>query len=105
MRQDEDLIRQIVDIESQAQAIEDAAAREEAQLPIRAQQEAEALLRQARVEAEAEAQRIVSQARADDGSARLLAATEVEVGRMEATAKDHLAQAVSYVLAQIIGRN
>jgi vacuolar-type H+-ATPase subunit H len=99
----ESRVRQILEIEHQAQAIYDAAVREAEQLPVQAEKEAAALVEKAQADAEAEAQQLVAHAGAEECST-ILAQAEEEAKRMEALAMGHFDHAVNYVLDQVVGR-
>jgi vacuolar-type H+-ATPase subunit H len=104
LSQDENLIRQVIEMEKQARAIDDAAVREAEGIPAQAQKDAEALLLKSRADAQDEAKQIIAGAQAKEESAKVAAKTEAEAQHMEATAKDHFDQAVNYVLDQLVGR-
>jgi len=100
----EERVRQILEIEKQAQDIHDAAVREAEQLPIQAEKEARAIIEKARIEAQEEARRLIANAQAQEECARILAQAEKEAERMEALAMSHFDRAVNYVLDQVVGR-
>jgi cell division septum initiation protein DivIVA len=97
-------IQQVLDIEKHAQEIHDAATREEQQLPVTAEQEAQALIEKAQAEAQAEAREMLSQVKADEESARILSEAEEKNRQFEALAMSNLDRAVAYVLERVIGR-
>jgi vacuolar-type H+-ATPase subunit H len=99
-----DRIQQVLDVEKQAQAIHDAAMREAEQYPKRAEQEAQALVEQARTAAEEEARQLLSKAQSEEESARILAQAQEEVQRMEVIAMSNFDRAVSFVLDRVAGR-
>jgi F0F1-type ATP synthase membrane subunit b/b' len=78
--------------------------REAEQLPILAEQEAQAFIEKARADAEEQARQSVANAQAPAECARILAQAEEEVRRMEALAMSHFDRAVGYVLDQVAGR-
>ncbi len=100
----EEHIHQVLEIESQARAIYDAAEREAEQLPRRVEQEAQALIDKTRAGAQEEARRLVANAQAPEECARILAQAEEEVRRTEDLAKTHFDQAVGHVLDRVVGR-
>ncbi len=100
----EEHIHQVLEIESQAHAVYEAAEREADQLPRRVEQEAQALIEKARADAQEEARRLVASAQAPEECERILAQAEEEVRRTEDLAKTHFDQAVSHVLDQVVGR-
>jgi vacuolar-type H+-ATPase subunit H len=100
----EQRIRQILEIERQAQAIHEAAARDAEQVQKQAEQEAQALVEKSRAEAEEEARRLVADARASEEGAHILAQSEEKSRQMEALAAKHFDRAIGYVLDRLIGR-
>jgi vacuolar-type H+-ATPase subunit H len=102
----EEHIEKVLEIEKRAQAVYDAAVREAGQLPVQAEKEAEALLEEARADAQAEAGRLIAeaQAQAQDESARIVKEADEEAERMEALANGRFDHAVSYVLDRVAGK-
>jgi vacuolar-type H+-ATPase subunit H len=100
----EELIQQVLKIESEAQAIRDSAAHKAEQLPVEAQTEARELLEQARADAQEKARQLIADAKAQDESEDILAQAEAEAKRMEAVAMNHFDRAVGYVLDRVLGR-
>lgn len=102
----EERVRQVLEIEKQAQAIHDAAVAEADQLPIQAAKEAQAIIEEARTDAQAEARRLVADAQteAQEEGVRIVAQAEEDARRMEALAMNHFDRAVSYVLDQVVSR-
>jgi len=100
----EKLVQQVVEIEKEAQSTYDAAVRQAEQLPMQAQQEAEALIEKARKEAQDEARRLIQGAQAHDASERILAEAGEKINQTKGLSKSHLERAVSYVLDQVAGR-
>ncbi len=97
-------IQKILEIEKQAQGIQEEAMREAKQLPVRAQREAESLIEQVRADAQAEADRLVNRAEAKIECERIVADAQEAASRMEALAMTHFDRAVTYVLNQLVGR-
>jgi vacuolar-type H+-ATPase subunit H len=100
----EDRIRQVVEIEKQAQEIHDVAIRDAQQLPILAEQEAQALIEKARVAAQEEARQIIAKAQAEEETARILAQAGEKNRQIETLAKSNFDRAVNYILDRVIGR-
>jgi V/A-type H+-transporting ATPase subunit G/H len=100
----EEHIQQVLEIESQARAIYEAAEREAEQLPRQVEQEAQALIEKARTDAQEEARRLVANAQAPEECARILSQAEEEVRRTEALALSHFDRAVAHVLDRVVGR-
>ena len=97
-------IQQVIEIEKRAQEIHEAALKEAQQLPVMAEQEAQALIEKARGEAEQEARDMVSQVQADEEGARILSGVEEKNRQLETVAMSNLDRAVDYVLERVIGR-
>ena len=97
-------IQKVLEIEKQAQSIQEEARREAEQLPVRAQREAEALIEQERAKAKEEADRLVSHAEAKTECEQILANARDAASRMETLATTHFDRAVTYVLDQLVGQ-
>jgi len=100
----EKLIEQVLQIEKQAQEIQEAAKREAEQLPIQAEKEAQALIEKARLEAEEEARRLIASAQSKEQSTRILGEAEEKGRQLEALAISNIDRAVNYVLERVAGR-
>ena len=97
-------IQQVLEIEKQAQEIHEAALREAQQLPLMAEQEAQALIEKAKAEAQQQAREMVSDVKAEEENARILSEVEEKNKQFEALALSNLDRAVNYVLERVIGR-
>lgn len=97
-------IQQVLDIEKQAQNVYDEAVNEAKQIPLQAEQEAQAMIDNARAEAEEEARKIVEQAKSDTETRRILEEAEEKVNKAEQLAKQNLNRAVTEVLSIIAGK-
>ena len=97
-------IQQVLEIERRAQEIHEAAMKEAQQLPVMAEQEAQALIENARVEAEQKAREMLSAVKADEESARILSEAEEKNKQFEALAMRNSDRAVNYVLERVIGK-
>lgn len=97
-------IQQVLDIEKQAQNVYDEAVNEAKQIPLQAEQEAQAMIDSARAEAEEEARKIVEQAKSDTETRRILEEAEEKVNKAEQLAKQNLNRAVTEVLSIIAGK-
>jgi vacuolar-type H+-ATPase subunit H len=97
-------IQQVLEIEKQAQELHDAAVKEAQQLPVLAEQEAQALIEKAKADAQQQAREMVSQVKADEESARILSEVEEKNKKFEALAMSNSDRAVNYVLERVIGR-
>ncbi len=101
---DEKRIEQVLEIEKQAQGVREAATKEAEQIPIRANEEAQALIQKTRLEAEEEARQIVAHAHAKEETERILSQAEEDARRTEALATTNFDRAVAYVLNRAIGK-
>jgi vacuolar-type H+-ATPase subunit H len=99
----ENRIRQVLEIEKQAQAVYESAVREAEQLPARTEREATALIEKAQADAREEAHRMVEEAQAKEECARIMAGAEEENRRMESLAGGNIDRAVGYILDRIAG--
>jgi vacuolar-type H+-ATPase subunit H len=99
-----DRIQQVVELEKQAQAINDEAARQAEQLLIQAEKESRALLEKSRADAQMEARALVSKASVDAEGERVLATAEESSRQSEALAMSNFERAVAYVLDRVAGR-
>jgi vacuolar-type H+-ATPase subunit H len=97
-------IQQVLDIEKQAQATQDAAMHEAEQFPLRAEQAAQTLIEKAKASAQDEARELVAGANSEEECARILAKATEEVQHMEALAMSHFDRAVNFVLDRVAGR-
>ena len=97
-------IREVIEIERQAEEMLAAAKREAEQLPIQAEAEAGNVIDQARASAKVEAGKILEQARAGGEAAEILSKTKVRMGEAEKLADVNLEKAVNYVLERVTGR-
>jgi V/A-type H+/Na+-transporting ATPase subunit G/H len=97
-------IQQVIEIEKRAQEIHDTAVKEAQQLPIIAEQEAQALVEKAKVDAEQEAREMLSKVQADEEGARILSEVEEKNRQFETVATSNIDRAVDYVLERVIGR-
>ena len=97
-------IQQVLEIEKRAQEIHDAAVKGAQQLPVTAEQEAQALIEKAQAEAHQEAREMASKVQADEESARILSEAEEKSRQFEALAMKNFNRAVAYVLERVAGR-
>ena len=97
-------IQQVIEIEKQAQESHEAAMREAQQLPVLAEQEAQALIEKTRADAQQKAREMVSEVKTDEESARILSEVEEKNKQFEALAMSNLDRAVTHVLERVIGR-
>ena len=96
-------IQQVLEIEKQSQEIHEKAKREAQELPILAEQEAQALIAKAKAEAEEEARQIVAQAQAKAETEEILDEINKKNSEIQALANANMDKAVTYVLERVIG--
>ena len=97
-------IRQVLEIEKQAQEIQEKAQREAQEIPLRAEQEAQALIARAKTEAEADAHKLVGAAQSADAGSVISAEADQKDKLFDAQAKKNFDKAVAYVLERVIGK-
>lgn len=100
----ENRIRQVLEIEQQAQGIHDKAVSDAQQLPVQAEQEGQALIERARAEAQEEARRVIAKAQSEEVTARILAQAEQKNHEAEALAMSNFDRAVAFVLERVINK-
>ena len=100
----EERVRQILDIESQAQAIYQEAVHKAEDLPDQAEREAQTIIEKARKDAHAQAQQLLDQAQAQDACDSILHRARDEAEHMENLARSHFDRAVGYVLDRLAGK-
>ena len=96
-------IKQVLEIEKQSQEIYEKAKHDAQQLPILAEQEAQALIAKAKAEAEDEARKIIAAAQSESG-ANISADADAKNNQFDALAKKNFDKAVAYVLDRVIGK-
>lgn len=96
-------IQQVLEIEKEAQALQEKAKREAQEIPVKAEQEAQALIAKARADAQEEARKLIASAQSGDSSAQVgdIASKNSE---FEANAKKNFDKAVAFVLERVIGK-
>ena len=96
-------IQQVLEIEKQAQEMQEKAKREAQEIPVKAEQEAQALISKAKADAQEEARKLIASAQSADvsGGADEIASKNSE---FEALAKKNFDKAVAFVLERVIGR-
>lgn len=97
-------VQQILDIESEAQAIYQEAVHKAGDLPNQSEQEAQKIIEKAREDAQAQAQQLLRQAQAQDAYDSTLRQAQEEIGRMESLARNHFDRAVGYILDRLAGK-
>lgn len=98
-------IQQVLEIEKQAQEIQEKARREAQEIPAKAEQEAQALIAKAKADAHEEARKMVMSAQPNDGASSQAVVDGAFVNsEFEASAKKNFDKAVAFVLERVIGR-
>ena len=97
-------IHQVLEIEKQANAIREAMISEAAQLPSQAEKESQTLIEKSRADAERQAREIIAKAQAEEEKANILAQVNEKIQRTESLALVNFNQAVTYVVARVVGR-
>lgn len=96
-------IQQVLEIEKQAQEMQEKAKREAQEIPVKAEQEAQALIAKAKADAQEEARKLVADAQSVDSSG-----AEADIAsknsEFETQAKKNFDKAVAFVLERVIGR-
>jgi hypothetical protein len=100
----EQRIQQVLEIEKQAEAIHAAAIRDAEQVQQQADRDARSLVETTRSAAQEEARRLVENASASDECAQILAQSEEKSCQIETLAAKHHAEAVAFVLDQLVGK-
>jgi vacuolar-type H+-ATPase subunit H len=96
-------IQQVLEIEKQAQEIQEKARHEAQDIPAKAEQEAQALIAKAKAEAHEEARKMIA-AIQPNGASVQAAANDAKDNEFEASAKKNFDKAVAFVLERVIGR-
>lgn len=97
-------IQQVLEIEKQAQEIQEKAKREAQEIPAKAEQEAQALIAKAKAEAQEEARRMVASVQSGDVPVQATTDEAARNSEFEASAKKNFDKAVAFVLERVIGR-
>lgn len=96
-------IQQVLEIEKQAQEIQEKAKREAQEIPVKAEQEAQALIAKAKADAQEEARKLIAAAQSIDSSSAV-ADIASKNSEFEANAKKNFDKAVAFVLERVIGK-
>lgn len=98
----ENRIRQVLEIEKEAQEIQDKAKREAQEIPMKAEQEAQALIAKAVAEAHEEAHKMIADAQSHDDAAQENDGASKN-SAFEDSAKKNFERAVAFVLERVLG--
>jgi vacuolar-type H+-ATPase subunit H len=97
-------IRQVLEIESQAQTIYEEALRQAEEIQSQSEQETQALIEQVRREARQEARQLIADSRSSEDCERILAEADEYARDVEIRAAAHFDEAVNYILNRVAGR-
>lgn len=97
-------IQQVLEIEKQAQEVQEKARREAQEAPAKAEQEAQALIAKAKADAHDEARKMIAAAQPNDASTQDAVDESSVNSEFEASAKMNFDKAVAFVLERVIGR-
>jgi len=97
-------IQQVLEIEKQAQEVQEKAKREAQEIPVKAEQEAQVLIAKARSDAQEEARKMTAKVQADDTSDQTAADLASKNSELDTKAKVNFDKAVAFVLERVIGR-
>lgn len=97
-------IQQVLEIEKEAQALQEKAKREAQEIPVKAEQEAQALIARARAEAQEEARKLIASAQTGEGSGKAADDIASKNSEFEAQARKNFDKAVAFVLERVIGK-
>ena len=97
-------VQQVLEIEKQAQEIYDVAVRDAQQVPILAEQDAQAIIERTLSEAHEDARKLVSKAQAEEEVSRILDQAEEKNRQVEALVMSNFDRAVTYILDRVIGK-
>ena len=97
-------IQEVLKIEKKARSLYEEAVREAEQLPVQAEQEAQAYIEKARIDAQKEFRELIARAEAKEEASRILTEAEEKAKQMEVSAKKNSDKAVAYVLKQVVNR-
>ncbi len=100
----ENHIEQVLEIEKQAQEVQEKAQREAAEIPVKAEREAQALIAKAKADAQEEARKMLAGVQSGGISERNEAVGDSANTEFEASAKKNFDKAVAFVLERVIGR-
>ena len=97
-------IQQVLEIEKQAQEIQEKARHEAQDIPAKAEQEAQALIAKAKADAHEEARKMIAAVQSNDVSGQVADDGALVNSEFEASAKKNFDKAVALVLERVIGR-
>ncbi|HCB00809.1 MAG TPA: V-type ATP synthase subunit H, partial [Anaerolineae bacterium] len=90
-------IQQVLEIEKQAQEVQEKAKREAQEIPVKAEQEAQALIAKAKADAQEEARKLIAAAQSADASGQIESEIASKNSEFEAQAKKNFDKAVAFV--------
>jgi vacuolar-type H+-ATPase subunit H len=97
-------IQKVLDIEKQADELYNKAVHDAQQLPVLAEQEAQAIVEKALSEAREQARQLVSKAQAEGEVSQILSQAEEKNHQIESSAMSNFDRAVAYILDRVAGK-
>jgi vacuolar-type H+-ATPase subunit H len=97
-------IQEVIDIEKQADGIFSKAVSEAERIPQLAEQEAKALLENARQQAEKEAQALLANVQNTDETSKILDEAEETNKHQTTLAKHNFERTTTYIISRVVGR-
>lgn len=97
-------IQQVLEIEKQAQEIQEKAKREAHEIPVKAEQEAQSLIAKAKADAHEEARKMIANAQADGAAGQATVDNTSKNTEFESLAGKNFDKAVALVLEHVIGK-
>ncbi len=97
-------IKQVLDVEKNAEALYEAAVQEASQLPSKAEVKAQTLIEDSRAKAKDEAQKMVAKAEPEEENHQILDQANKKIQQMDSQAKANFSRAVTYVLNRVAGK-
>lgn len=97
-------IQQVLEIEKQAQEVQEKARHEAQEIPAKAEQEAQALITKAKADAHEEARKMIAAAQQNGNPVQAEGDGASVNSEFESSAKKNFDKAVAFVLERVIGR-
>ncbi len=97
-------IQQVLEIEKQAQEVQEKARREAQEIPAKAEQESQAIIAKAKADAHEEARKLIAAAQPGDVSGQVEVAGGESVNSEFEASATNFDKAVAFVLERVIGR-
>lgn len=97
-------IQQVLEIEKQAQEIQEQARREAQEIPAKAEQEAQEIIAKAKVKAQEDARKMIESVQSGDASNQVESDETSGNSEFEASARKNFDKVVAFVLDRVIGK-